>query len=51
MRIFSSVLFTLLLSLAAQPAAAVVFKIATLSPDGSTWMKLLRSRSNSIPVA
>jgi len=48
MRIFSSVLFTLLLSLAAQPAAAVVFKIATLSPDGSTWMKLLRSAGDEI---
>ena len=37
-----------LLLLMAQPALAVTFKIATLSPDGSTWMKLLRAAGKEI---
>jgi TRAP-type C4-dicarboxylate transport system substrate-binding protein len=51
MRIFSSlatlILYTVLLS-TAPDAAAVVFKIATLSPDGSTWMKLLRAGGEEV---
>ncbi len=31
-----------------QTAAAVVFKIATLSPDGSAWMRLLREGGKEI---
>ena len=30
------------------PAAATTFKIATLSPDGSIWMKLLREGAAEI---
>jgi len=48
MRIFSALIVSLLLTLTAHPAAAVVFKIATLSPDGSTWMKLLRAAGEEI---
>lgn len=48
MRIFSFLISTLLLVTLAAPASAVVFKIATLSPDGSTWMKLLRSAGDEI---
>lgn len=48
MRIFSLLLSALLLLVLASPASAVVFKIATLSPDGSTWMKLLREAGDEI---
>lgn len=48
MRIFSLLLSALLLLVLASPANAVVFKIATLSPDGSTWMKLLREAGDEI---
>ena len=48
MRIFSSLLATLLLTTLATNASAVTFKIATLSPDGSTWMKLLRAAGDEI---
>lgn len=48
MRIFSSLLATLLLATLATNAGAVTFKIATLSPDGSTWMKLLRAAGDEI---
>ena len=48
MRIFSSLLATLLLATLATNASAVTFKIATLSPDGSTWMKLLRAAGDEI---
>lgn len=48
MRIFSSLLLTLVLAAVAPSASAVVFKIATLSPDGSTWMKLLRAAGDEI---
>lgn len=37
-----------LLVLAATPVHAVVFKIATVSPDGSAWMKLLREAASDI---
>ena len=51
MRIFSCLasltLSTVLLS-AASDAAAVVFKIATLTPDGSTWMKVLRAGGEEV---
>ena len=51
MRIFSCLatltLCTVLLS-AASDAAAVVFKIATLTPDGSTWMKVLRAGGEEV---
>ena len=32
----------------AMPAQAVTFKIATLSPEGSSWMKLLRHHAKAI---
>lgn len=48
MRISRLLLSTLLLVSLAAPANAVVFKIATLSPDGSTWMKLLREAGDEI---
>lgn len=51
MRIFSAFTLALLLIVGSQPAGAVVFKIATLSPDGSTWMKLLRSAGEKIDAA
>ena len=38
-------LLTLLLAL---PASAVTFKVATVSPDGSMWMKLLRQGAAKI---
>jgi TRAP-type C4-dicarboxylate transport system substrate-binding protein len=51
MRIFSALSLALLLVLGSPSAGAVVFKIATLSPDGSTWMKLLRSAGEKIDEA
>ncbi len=50
-RLLSRLLTGLSLSallMAATPASAVTFKIATLSPDGSTWMKLLRQAGSEI---
>jgi TRAP-type C4-dicarboxylate transport system substrate-binding protein len=38
----------LLASLLFSPAYAVTFKIATLSPEGSSWMKLLRKHTKNI---
>ena len=38
----------LLLALFAFPAAAVTFKVATVSPDGSMWMKMLRQGAAEI---
>ncbi len=41
-------LLTLVLLLAVGPARAAQFKIATLSPDGSSWMKSMRAAAESI---
>ncbi len=38
----------LLLLLAGSPASAAQFKIATLSPDGSSWMKAMRGAASTI---
>jgi TRAP-type C4-dicarboxylate transport system substrate-binding protein len=38
----------LLGALVAVPAAAVTFKVATVSPDGSMWMKMLRQGASEI---
>ncbi len=45
---FRGLLAVGLLVLAATPVHAVVFKIATVSPDGSAWMKLLREAASDI---
>jgi TRAP-type C4-dicarboxylate transport system substrate-binding protein len=42
------VLLTLLCFLVVAPSQAVTFKIATLSPEGSSWMKLLRQHAKNI---
>lgn len=41
-------LIVALLAGVALPAGAVTFKVATVSPDGSMWMKLLRQGGNEI---
>jgi TRAP-type C4-dicarboxylate transport system substrate-binding protein len=48
MRIFSTLLVTLALLATGGPAAATTFKIATLSPDGSAAVKLLRAAGEEI---
>jgi len=48
MRISSTLLFTVALLAAGSSAAATTFKIATLSPDGSTAVKLLRGAGDEI---
>lgn len=48
MRIFSTLLLATSLLAASVPAAATTFKIATLSPDGSTAVKLLRAAGEEI---
>lgn len=48
MRIFSKFLAGALLASLSWTAYGVTFKIATLSPDGSPWMKLLRSAGDEI---
>jgi TRAP-type C4-dicarboxylate transport system substrate-binding protein len=40
--------FIAALTLTAQTAQAVVFKVATVSPDGSMWMKMLRQGGKEI---
>lgn len=47
MRTISALIFTALV-LTVGPAAAVTLKIATLSPDGTSWMKNMRSAGNEI---
>lgn len=48
MRIFSKFLVGALLASLSWTANGVTFKIATLSPDGSPWMKLLRGAGDEI---
>lgn len=48
MHTFRGFLVAGLLVLAAAPVNAVVFKIATVSPDGSLWVKLLREAASDI---
>ncbi len=48
MHTFKALLVAGLLVLAAAPVNAVVFKIATVSPDGSVWVKLLRKAASDI---
>lgn len=48
MRISSTLLLSLTLLAASVPATATTFKIATLSPDGSTAVKLLRAAGDAI---
>lgn len=48
MRIFSRLIGVSVLALMVTPVYAVVFKVATLSPDGSVWMKLLREGASEI---
>ena len=47
MRIFTLTILSLCL-LIIQPASAAVIKIATLSPDGTTWMKKMRQAAKDI---
>jgi TRAP-type C4-dicarboxylate transport system substrate-binding protein len=47
-RFHSFFLALITMLLAVNPAVATVFKIATLSPDGSSWMKLLRAGADEI---
>lgn len=47
-RFHSFFLALITMFLTASPAVATVFKIATLSPDGSSWMKLLRAGADEI---
>lgn len=49
-RFLFTCLFSVSLFLTINPAVATVFKIATLSPDGSSWMKLLRAGAEEIAV-
>ena len=46
-RIFSAAVFLTLLW-GGTRAGAVVIKIATLSPDGSAWMEMMRSGGNEV---
>ncbi len=48
MRIFNKILLGSLLATLSWAAYGVTFKVATLSPDGSGWMKLLRSAGEEI---
>ncbi len=48
MRMFSKFLVGALLASLSWTANGVTFKIATLSPDGSPWMKLLRGAGDEI---
>jgi len=48
MRIFSPLLISLALLAGSGSAGATTFKIATLSPDGSAWMKVLRAAAEEI---
>lgn len=41
-------LIAIIASLASISASAVTFKVATVSPDGSMWMKMLRKGGNEI---
>ncbi len=43
-----AVLLCLAMALAAPPAVALTLKIATISPDGTTWMKELRKAADLI---
>jgi len=47
MRFFMALIYLTLL-LAAAPAAAVTLKIATLSPDGTSWMREMRAAGKEI---
>ncbi|HID48072.1 MAG TPA: C4-dicarboxylate ABC transporter [Chromatiales bacterium] len=47
-RLLASLLIITSLALTSAPAAATVFKIATLSPDGSSWMKRIRAGAKEI---
>jgi len=46
--IITSVVIGIACMFLAQPAAAIVLKIATLSPDGSFWMKKLRAGAEEV---
>ena len=48
MRIFSKILAGSLIASLSLSAYGVTFKVATLSPDGSGWMKLLRNAGTEI---
>lgn len=48
MRIFSLIMVGALLASLSSATNGVTFKVATLSPDGSAWMKLLRSAGAEI---
>ena len=48
MRIFRKILIGSLLASLSWTVYGVTFKVATLSPDGSPWMKLLRSAGDEI---
>ncbi|MCZ6642269.1 MAG: TRAP transporter substrate-binding protein DctP [Gammaproteobacteria bacterium] len=48
MHIFNRIILGVMLAFLTSGTNAVTFKVATLSPDGSAWMKLLRSAGAEI---
>ena len=46
--IILSIAISIICMFLAQPATAIVLKIATLSPDGSFWMQKLRAGAKEV---